>query len=245
MSEEKEETNNHQNLFLNKDGKPIPFFDEAPANKQNKQKQGYKFGIFSFLTIIAAFILLASITPLYSLVIYYIPTSIQEKMLWPLFRNITIYENPHSFAEPKKISLPKQKLLPVLDFDTGICFSFLSTLTNPNPEYINEELLNRAANGKTIAEIIAIGTNDKYEYHLKSVIFKETTDNAGKTISVICQKFGRAYSSTPKKISALYIRPLKPFKAQKTVWNSIKHLYDDYTSPLEPGETNARFKIIP
>lgn len=227
---------------INQDDQPIPFFNQK---KPKEPKQGYKFGIFSFLVFLIVIIVLPFLVPLYPIIMYYTPDSVQEKVLWPLFRNIPLYTEPHQFDEPEKISIPDPGTLPVLGFDTGICFSFLSSLNEPNPEYIDEERLKEASRGKKIAEIIALEEKDKYEYQLESTIFKEKTDDKGKTTTIICQKFGRSYASTPKKITSLYIRPLAPFKAEKTVWNSVKHLYDEYTSPLEPGETHSQFKIIP
>lgn len=222
-------------VYLDQYGNPIPFLNQKEKDKP--QKQEYKFGIFSLLGFVAAIILLASLTPFYSVLMLVTPTSIQEKILWPLHRNVTLYAQSTKFDKPVKVPIPEPGTLPVLGFDTGICFSFYSTQSAPDQKYIDAERLTGAVHGKNIAEIIAIGTQGKYEYHLKSITYSETIDNDGRIMSVICQKLGRAYAPTPKNIRALYIRPLEPFVAEKAIWNSTKHLYDDYSSPLEPEKT--------
>ena len=127
--------------------------------------------MFSFLGLVAALILLATLTPLYSVLMLVTPAPLQEKLLWPLYRNVHLYEAPQEFSEPIKVAIPEPGTLPVLGFDTGICFSFHSTRGAPNPEYLSAKRLEDAFRGKNIAEIIAVGKLDKYEYTLGSVTY--------------------------------------------------------------------------
>jgi len=229
---QKNEQTTSQPEYLDKDGKPIPFLKQK---EKAQQKQGFKIGVPSFLGFVAVLILLASLTPFYSILMRITPASVQKAILKPLYRNISLGTQPQNYNQPIKMPIPEPGTLPILGFDTGICFSFYSTQDNPDPNYIDAKRLKAASRGKNIAEIIAIGKQDKYEYHLESTSYRETIDKDNKIISVICQKLGRAYGSTPKNINELYIRPIEPFKAKKTVWNSVKHLYDDYSSPAEPA----------
>ncbi len=221
---------------LDQDGKPMPLYKK---NIDTNHKNSIVFSFPKFIGFVAVIILLSSLTPLYSILMRTIPDSWQAAMLKPLYRSIPLGSQPQEYYKPMKLPLPKSGKLPVLGFDTRICFSFRSTIENPDPNYIKTEQLKAAKKGEIIAEIIAIGAIDKYEYKMKDTSYAEITDKNNHIISVICQSFGRTYGSTPKNISALYIRPLKPFKANKTVWKSIKHLYDDYSSPLEPNRGNT------
>jgi len=225
MSESKDEE-----LYLDKDGKPAPLYKN---DEEVGQTKGLRIGVPWFLGAIVVIALLTSFTPLYSILMHITPDSWQGALLSPIYRNIHLSEDTQKFDAPMEIPLPAPGTLPVLGFDTGICFSFYSTISNPDPSYISANQLKAAKAGKVIAEIIAIGMHDKYEYKVQSTTYAETIDRDNKIMSVICQKFGRAYATTPKKIKALYIRPIQPFTAEKTVWKSIKHLYDDYSSPLE------------
>ncbi|MCK5374576.1 MAG: hypothetical protein KAJ40_04775 [Alphaproteobacteria bacterium] len=198
------------------------------------KKQGYQFGFFSFLGLIVVVICLLIFTPLSSGLIYITPNSVQKAILSPLYRNVFLSAEPTTFDKPFKMPIPAPGTLPVLGFDSGICFSFPSTINEPDPDYIDVKHLEAAQRNTPIAEIIAIGAQDKYEYKLESITYRELADINGKTTVIICQKFGRNYASTPKEISSLYIRPLTTFTAHKTVWNSTKHLYNnDMYSPLD------------
>ncbi|MFP4385889.1 MAG: hypothetical protein ACLFRA_01620 [Alphaproteobacteria bacterium] len=230
MSENKNEEQTEP-VYLDQHGNPIPLLKNESEEKN--EKTGYRFGIVSFFTLVIGILLILTLTPAYSLLINIMPVSIQEKILSPLFRRVVLSEMPRIYDEPMKIEFPKDiKTLPVLGFDTGICFSFYASIETPNPENINTKRLEGARRNKPIAEIIAIDTLNKYEYHLKSTTYKENFDSENRKMSIICQKFGREYASTPRQISALYIRPLSPFKAQKTAWISTKHLYDNQSSPV-------------
>ncbi len=214
--------------YFDKDGKPIPLYKD-----KDEEQKGFKINFPKFIGAIVLIILVASFTPLYSILMRAIPDSLQAAVLKPLYRSVPIGSQPQEYYEPMKIPLPKSGTLPVLGFDTRVCFSFYSTIESPDPNYIKAEQLESAKKGKKIAEILAVGAQDKYEYRMEDTSYSETIDKDNKVMSIVCQKFGRAYGSTPKNIKALYIRPLEPFKAHKTVWKSIKHLYDNYSSPLE------------
>jgi len=227
MSESKDE-----GLYLDKDGKPAPLYKN---DEEVEQKRGFRIGVPTFLGTLVVLVLLTSFTPLYSILMRIIPDSWQGALLYPIYRSVPLSEGSQKFDEPMEIPLPAPGTLPILGFDTGICFSFYSTISKPDPSYISAEQLKAAKDGEAIAEILAIGKYDKYEYRVQSTTYTETIDKDNKIISVICQKFGRTYANTPKKIRALYLRPIQPFTAGKTVWKSIKHLYDDYSSPLDPN----------
>jgi hypothetical protein len=220
--------NNH----LDKDEKPIPLYKKTT---DEEQKRGFRISFPIFIGGFALIVLLVTVTPLYSILMRVTPNSWQEAILKPLFRSIPLGSQPQRYSEPIKMPIPKDGTLPVLSFDTRICFSFYSTIENPDPNYISLGQMQAAKKGEIIAEIIAVGAQDKYQYRIEDTYYTEAIDKNNKIISVICQRFGRAYGTMPESIEALYIRPIKPFMANKTVWNSIKHLYDDYSSPLEPN----------
>ncbi len=222
-------------VFLDQDGNPIPFFKKEKERQKEQETKKFRIGLPAFLGGIALLLLLATLTPFYSILMRITPASWQKAVLKPLYIDVTLGSQPQTYSEPLKMPIPESGTLPVLGFDTGICFFFYSTLHSPDPAYIGAGQMEGAKRGKPLAEIIAIGAKDKYEYKMEATSYSENIDKENNIISVICQKFGRAYGTTPESISALYIRPLENFKAAKTSWKSIKHLYDDYSSPLEPN----------
>lgn len=207
---------------VKKEEKPIPFFDNQPSKKQ---KTGYQFGLLSFLSTLAICMIILTFTPAYSIIISILPPPVHSLIFSNLYQNVILQEETTKIDKPIKIT--PNTPLNVLGFGTGVCFSFYSSRTHEDTEYIDSERLKRSLRGQAIAEIIVIGTQDNYEYHLGEMSLSETLDKDDKELSTVCQKFGKGYGSTPKTISAIYIKPLKPFTAHQVIWSSTKHFYSN------------------
>lgn len=227
-TEENKITEHQPPVYLDNNGKTIPFIEKK---QQGKQKKTFRIGFVSVLGLFTGFLALFMFTPLPTLLIKLTPTSIKSKILSPLYRETTLSNDLTHFKKPMKLTIPPPGTLPVLGFDTGICFSFYATMAAPNATYIDSKTLAATKRNQPLAEIIAIGKENGYEYHLKSTSYRESIDKKNHVFSIVCQKFGRAYASTPNAIKALYIRPLTPFTAHKTLWNTTKHFHDDHASP--------------
>lgn len=220
MEDNKKQT--AENETVKSEEKPIPFFGDKLSRKE---KSGYRFGLLSFLSTLALLLIVLTFTPAYSLIISMLPASVHSFMFSNLYQNITLQEETTKIDKPIKIT--PNNPLNVLSFDTGVCFSFYSSQHSENTDYIDAERLKGSVRGKKIAEIIAIGTQDKYKYHLEKMSMNETLDKDDKSLSIVCQKFGNGYGSIPKTISEVHIRPLEPFTAHQIIWSSTKHIYSN------------------
>ncbi len=186
---------------------------EPPPKKRWFRLTGWRV---LFLTIFGA--ILFFLTPFMSWVTYIIPETALKSMMASVYQDILLDDSGTELREPRKLQTARS--LPVLGGNTGVCFTFNSTISNENAALIDENRLVNARRGTMIAEIIAM-TADKEEFTLKNTDFYEQIKK-DEGHSMICQKFGSAYSRLPKEISSIYLRPLYPFTPSRITWVSTK-----------------------
>ena len=182
----------------NKDSRKIPLKDITPQ-PQTKNNRGWP----SFFLILFALGAI-TISPLPSYLASLIPKSIINSVMAPIAQKIILDENPAEFSAPRKYEHTSP--LPVLGRESGLCFTFSN---------LDEYRLKRAKHGRIIAEIIAVGDDNK-EYTLDEVNLTNAQEK------IICQSFSRSDSLIPKTVNEIYIRPLSPFSPITVTWASMR-----------------------
>lgn len=202
--------------------KAAPATDKKGKVQKPKIKRVWRLGVISYILIFFIILIVCTLTPVYAILLSYVPERYRESIYADFYRSIVLSEDEKQLSEPFKYE--KHEFFPVLGIDTGVCFSFNSTIEEPDNSRISAERLDNAARGKKIANIIAVG-KDKYEYKLEITSMNEIVNEDGSRVSTVCQKFGTSYPSVPKTMDVIYIRPLKPFKPYKIIWASAKEIY--------------------
>lgn len=205
----------------------IPFFhtDKKKSKAKKKRKKGeYNFGIFSFFLLISIVLGLFTFTPLYSLIIPHIPKHYQASIFQDLYQSVQLVKTRKVLKDPVK--LQDTKPLPVLGFNSGVCFIFPEEGQNSKKKSLYDETLDDAKQNKPIAEIIAVNNKDGYKYALKETTVDETFDEQNFSILSICQKFGNDYPLLPESVKAVYVRPIKPFIPDRIIWATTSQPYE-------------------
>ncbi|MGH1376157.1 MAG: hypothetical protein ACRBCK_07400 [Alphaproteobacteria bacterium] len=195
------------------------------ANPKSKKQKKAKFVISGYTVFIAllVFFALFIFSPIPQFIITRIPNEIVETLFQNTIQNIILDDKEETLDQPKKYTHTKP--LRMLGRNTGLCFRFSSTPQNENKKSIDAKRLKRAQmNGEAIAEIIIIG-NDQNEYKLTDVTVDISQNKQKQTFSYLCQKFGNEYSSYPDEITAIYIRPLRPFTPSQVIWTTAIDIY--------------------
>lgn len=199
---------------------PTPAKGKKPTAKKPKVKRVRQLGVFSILFLIILAIVIVTFTPVYSLALHLIPEKYKHVIFQDIHQTIVLDKNK-KMSEPLKY-IPTE-ILPVLGYNSGVCFSF-TDISQPDNSSINKRALKKAEAGEKVAEIIVIG-NNKYEYSLKTTTLENTTNSKGKDVSNICQIFGKDYPVTPRTINKIFIRPLEPFAPQEVLWTTTRNIY--------------------
>ncbi len=197
--------------------KAAPATDKKGRAQKPKVKRVRKIGVLSILFLVLLTIIIVTITPVYSIALYFIPEQYKQVMLQGIHQTIILDESGTKKSEPFKY-VPTEPLQ-VLGYKSGVCFSFFTDDASP----INKRALKKAALEKPIADIIVIG-NNRYEYSLKTTTIEDATNSNGRDISNICQIFGKDYPVVPKIIDKIYIRPLEPFTPIKAMWATTRDI---------------------
>lgn len=192
------------------------------APNENKKKPKFVIGGFTVFVMLLAFLTLFIFSPLPQIFMSYVPDHMVRELFKDAIQTITLEDEQKELNEPQKYTHTTN--LPVLSRNTGLCFRFNSTISNENKNAIDAKRLKSAKyNGKPIAEIIVIGDNKK-EYTLSGVtVTVEQTDNK-KEVSYLCQNFDNTYSTYPEEITAVYVRPLRPFTPSAITWSTAIEL---------------------
>jgi len=183
---------------------------------KTKVKRVYKVGVFTILFMVMLVVILLTFTPLYSVVISFIPESYQQIITKKLHQNIILDIGNNEFSKPLK-HIPKEPLA-VLSERSGICFYFSSSEAE-------NKIIDNAKKGEEIAEIIVIDDH-KTEYKLKFTTRSTVLDDNYRA-TVICQIFGKDHPVPPDIVTRIYIRPIAPFTPYKTIWVTKKAIYTD------------------
>jgi len=186
--------------------------EEQKDVKKVKRSKGFlRFG-FILLTMLFLFI-----SPIPSMLFNMIPEHWLRDAFKDIYQDVVLDDAPALMSDPLKYT--SEKTLAVLGINTGVCFTIAATRDVPDESKILTSLLNDARRGETIANIIAIGDNEK-EYKLRKTSLDESDGN-----SVICQKFGNDYSLPPETVTEIYIQPLSPMAPSKIMWGTAKTIY--------------------
>ena len=181
-----------------------------------KVKRVRQIGVFTILFMVMLVVILLTFTPLYSVIIYFVPESYQQIITKKLHQNIILDIDNKAFSKPLK-HIPNEPLT-VLSERSGICFYFSSSEAE-------NKIIDNAKKGEEIAEIIVIDDH-KTEYKLKFTTRNTVLDDNYKS-TVVCQIFGKDYPVPPDIVTRIYIRPIAPFTPYKTIWVTKKTIYVD------------------
>ena len=201
--------------------KPAPAKGKKTKVKKPKVKRVRQVGVFSILFLIIFLIAIVTFTPVYSIALRLIPEQYKHVIFHDIHQTIVLDKNK-KMSEPLKY-VPTDTL-PVLGYNSGVCFSFPDASQPGNNNSMNKIALKKAAKGEKIAEIIVIG-NNKYEYSIETTTLENTTNEEGEDISNICQIFGKDYPIIPRIINKVFIRPLAPFAPQEVLWTTTRNIY--------------------
>lgn len=193
---------------------------DAPLKEKEEIKQtAKKSGILKVFILVLLCVFIIMFTPLIGVMISFIPAPWVKGLIDPYYRQITLENNESKLHEPLKYD--QNAPYPVLSRNSSVCFQFYSTRQQENLNYIDAERIKNATKGQEIAEIIVTDA-DKKQYPLKDVSLYQDTEtkgeHKGKEYSVICQRIGRESTIPPKEVTAIYIRPLSPFRPARTYW---------------------------
>ncbi len=197
--------------------KAAPATGKKDKAQKPKVKRVRKLGVLSILFLVLLTILTVTLTPIYSIALYFIPEQYKQLMLKGIHQTIILDESGTKKSEPFKY-VPTEPLQ-VLGYKSGVCFSFFTGDTSP----INKKALKKAALEQPIADIIVVG-NNRYEYSMKTTTVEDVTNSNGRDISNICQVFGKDYPVVPKIVDKIYIRPLEPFTPIKVMWATTRDI---------------------
>lgn len=186
-----------------------------PHLKNQKQTEKKGLSAKAVVALITISLILFLVTPLPSMLVSLIPNWVAQRIIAPIYQEIILADIAFTVKEPKKYGADKP--LPVISHNSGICFYLNATRSEPNKNIIDPESLDKTINRMGIAEVIAMGEN-KIEYPLPYAELNEFKTESGKTISILCQKFGKASSAIPKNVTAVYVRPYKPFTPHRVTW---------------------------
>ncbi len=153
-----------------------------------------RLGIFTTLFLIFGVIALILLTPFSQIVVRLVPENIHKAIFENIVQQKTLIDNPGTIDKEIKIT---QKLA-VLGSQTGICMEFEAGGMTVGQK-------KRAQQGKTIVDITAYGEQQQL-YELKYVDVTSTQDKK----TVICQQFGRNYSTTSDNVILVIIKPKNP-----------------------------------
>ena len=189
--------------------------------KTKRQKKELSFFKVFILVLLGGFLFF--LTPLPGFLVSLIPQNYISGILAPYYQETELNNEEILLDEPLKYE--KDAPYAVLGRNSGVCFKFYSTRKKENLQYIDAKRLENAFHGKKIAEIIVID-KDKNQYTLDETSLTNTEEHAAqqglKRISFVCQKIGRGSIYLPKEISAIYIRPIKPFRPVRITWVTHK-----------------------
>lgn len=182
-----------------------------------------------FMTILA--LIITFFSPLLPFFISKIPERYIKSMLKDVYNEKIFIDTTTLIDTPRKFESAAP--LPVLGQNSGICLSFASTEEKEDKSILSAQHIDRARRGKPIAEIIAVSTENNTEYKLEHMSVNIGTNKNNEPFTVICQKFGRKYSTAPETIRAIYMRPLEPFTPFKIIWASAKNFNNDLLPKLD------------
>ena len=182
-----------------------------------------------FLTILA--LIITFFSPILPFLISQIPERYMKAMLKDVYNEHVFINTTTLIDAPRKFE--NAAPLPVLGHNSGLCLSFASTEGKEGKSILSAQRIEEAKRGKPIAEIIAVSTQNNTEYKLQSMSVNIGTNKDQEPFTIICQKFGRKYSTVPEAIQAIYIRPLQPFTPFKIIWASAKNFDNELRPKLD------------
>lgn len=168
-----------------------------------------KLGIFTTLFLIFTIAAIIIFTPAGVIIVRLIPNNVHEALFKNIYQQKTLIKNPGTLE--KELTLTNT--LPVLGTQTGVCFEFEAGGLTVGQK-------NKAEKGKIIADVIAMGPQQQ-QYELRYVDITKTKDKT----TVICQQFGRFYSSTADSVIMLTIKPKQQFTPIRIFWVSTIDIF--------------------